>query len=314
MIVAFVVIAGIVALFGMPYYRLLRTGMRLMKKQDFEAAIYCFKQACDAKPTRWMPRDHLARAYLGAGQIENALNSFEEALERDSTRLRSKLGLGVCLVKTRQHPRAIEVLNELIEENPNLRDAHLALAEAYTGLGREEEARAAFKRAAIPGGAKPSVLYSLAILCLGRGDRGQAKVYLEEILRQDPDHRDARLTLAAVYRDEGDPQSSLEVSQEAVKREPKSAEAHLALGISQAALGRWDEARSSLEECLDHDGRLAGAHYHMARIHARDGKTDDALASLKLAVNYGFPTKGMIDHEPMFDDLRHREEFGEIVR
>jgi Tfp pilus assembly protein PilF len=208
----------------------------------------------------------------------------------------------------------VEVLKEIIEEDPSIRDAHLALAEAYTALGREEDAREAFKRAAIPGGARPDVLYGLAVVCLGRGDRGQAKVYLEEILRQVPGHRDARLTLAAIARDEGDPEASLHISEEAVRREPGSAEAHLALGISQAALGRWDEARASLEECLALDSRLAGAHYHMARILVRDGKTEDALASLKMAVNCGFPTKGMIDKEPIFDPLRDSDAFRTITR
>ena len=151
------------------------------------------------------------------------------------------------------------------------------------------------------------------MISLGRGDQEQAKTQLHEILRQDTGHRDARLTLAAIARDEGKPDEALEQCLEALEREPRSGEVHLAVGITRIAKGLWEEARKSLEEALSIDPSLGGADFHLARILARLGEQEQAIESLGRSVEKGFATRSMIEGEAAFEDLRGSGSFTKIL-
>ena len=312
-IVLFFLLVTAAGLRGLPYYRHLQTGMQFLKSQDFESAVYCFQKARDLQPHRWMPRDHMARAYLGQGNIEAAIRSFEEAVEIDPRKMRSQLGLGMCLLKQGDFQRSIEVLDKVVETLPGHRDAHLALGEAHLSLGNLDDARDAYMKGAPSGQSIPEVLYGLAVISLGKGERKLAKQQLNEILVHDTLNRNARLTLAAIARDEGNHAESLRLCEEALEKEPESSETLLAVGISKAALGRWEEARGNIEKAIRIEPGLGGADYHLARAHAQLGDPARAIESLRKSVQCGFASRVMIEEEPSFNPLHDVDGFEGII-
>ncbi|MCZ6689711.1 MAG: tetratricopeptide repeat protein [Planctomycetota bacterium] len=312
-IIFFFIFVTAAGLRGLPYYRHLQTGMQFLKSQDFESAVYCFQKARDLQPYRWMPRDHMARAYLGQGNIEAAIRSFQEAVEIDPRRMRSQLGLGMCLLKQGDFQKSVDVLHKVVEALPRHRDAHLALGEAYLSLGNFDEAQDAYMKGAPSGQSIPEILYGLAVISLGKGEKKLAKQQLNEILVQDTMNKDARLTLAAIARDEGDHAESLRLCEEALENEPESSETQLAVGISKAALGRWKDAREHIEKAIRIDPGLGGADYHLARAHSQLGEPARAIESLRKSVERGFASRIMIQEEPAFTPLRDVDGFESII-
>jgi len=111
----------------------------------------------------------------------------------------------------RQAPTTIEeavaLLEADLERDPRQGEGWRLLARAYAELGRPEDARDAFRRAARldPENLSAQVEYAGALAATSPGNRfdEEAASILEEVLRRDPSHQRARLFLGIAQRQAG---------------------------------------------------------------------------------------------------------------
>jgi len=78
---------------------------------------------------------------LRQGLYEDARRHFEEALERDVTRLDARLGLGIALYKAGAHAQAAQTLGRVASEAPRSADARLYLALSALRRHEDDDAR-----------------------------------------------------------------------------------------------------------------------------------------------------------------------------
>src|SRR5690606_24852972 len=101
----------------------------------------------DYKPT-WRDYQRLGRAYLAAGQVEQALETLRRVREMHPA-ADLHVELGIANAELGNWDRALEHFNTVLERNPNHPAANFYLGVRAMREGRLQDAGQAFRRAAV---------------------------------------------------------------------------------------------------------------------------------------------------------------------
>jgi adenylate cyclase len=116
---------------------------------DCESAIEMADRAIALNPNShraWLNRGWVYRA---AGQPEEALRSFERAIQMspvDPELCQPLLGMGYAFIELRRFDEAIIAAKKAQRQNPSYLPAYRCLASAFAHLGRDAETREAVAR------------------------------------------------------------------------------------------------------------------------------------------------------------------------
>jgi len=178
----------------------------------------------------------LGSAYTRLGHYEKALPLITLALKAAGS-ADGHLIMGETLLGLRLYQPALDELTKASLLQPNLPGLHSALGMAQAGLGKSKEATAEFKLALaadpndyqanyymgrferldddIPAAKEflgkaeqlspgtPEVRFELAVIEMEEHHYAKAETLLTEVLRREPDHRQAHFLLAEVYLKQG---------------------------------------------------------------------------------------------------------------
>ena len=89
----------------------------------------------------------VGNAYYGSENIEQAIQSFKEAIRTNPNDFDAHFGLGGCYSELGNEEQAIKATKEAIRIRPGYPFAHIALGLNYHNLGRYEEAIETYKHA-----------------------------------------------------------------------------------------------------------------------------------------------------------------------
>jgi hypothetical protein len=135
------------------------------------------------------PHHHLALAdiYFQQGKYGLAETHYRASLERDPADRDTRAHLGQCLLRTRQAPEALPLLEGVIHEDPRHDYGYtlMALAEAYTALGQTEAAIRTWERV-LEGHSYARARTQLAELYHARGETEKAREQVREVIESDP--------------------------------------------------------------------------------------------------------------------------------
>jgi len=152
-----------------------------------------------------------------------------------------------------QRPQAIQLLHQIIKDNPRDADARLLL-----GSILQEE-----------------------------GDRTESIAQLTEAVRLRPRSAEAQNALGEALNAFGDAQAARGPFEKAVSLDPKFAQAHVNLGMILLEAGEFDGAARHLDratELLGHKPDAAYAHYLRAKVYTEQNDVPKAAAQLQQAV------------------------------
>jgi tetratricopeptide (TPR) repeat protein len=129
----------------------------------------------------------LADIFFQQGRLAKAEISYRAALERDPEDLDTLAHFGQCLLRLGRTDEALPYIENACAQDPNHDYGHslMALAEAYTALGRPEDAIRAWRRV-LEQHTYPRARVQLAELYLGTGRSDLARIELQEVLADDP--------------------------------------------------------------------------------------------------------------------------------
>lgn len=150
-----------------------------------------------------------------SGDWPGAIAKFEEAVKAKPDLTAAWIALAKASVKTKQHPRAIEAANKVLEIDNEDMDMWAVLAQAYAATG--DKAKAAEAQAKLPKNA--SALFNEAARVINEGNDGEG----EKLLKQ------------------------------AIAVNDKMAVAYYELGMIYVRAGKAAEAKANLEKYLSLD-------------------------------------------------------------
>ncbi len=155
----------------------------------------------------------LGVARMQVGELADAIEAFEAALELDPKRALTLIGLGLALNQQKRHAEAKEVLVRSLGLAPDNIEALAALAESKAGLTELDAAEQHARRA----------------------------------LAQDANHATANLALGMVWMHRGNYAEAREVLAKVIRLDPRSAKAHYQLSLAYARLGEREASQKHLQ-------------------------------------------------------------------
>jgi tetratricopeptide (TPR) repeat protein len=256
--------------------------------QNYRIAIELFELATKMEPDSTLPYKNIGFAYLVLGELENAVDPFEEVLKRENDgEIAKYLGqiyfdMGYKnwndyqstqdenqMAEAEQYlERSIDALKIAMDEMPEDAEALATLSNAFILLDRSEEAKEIFRVGIAHDPENKIYHYNLGVMILQEENYEEAIKYFQDALSLDPDYYDALYNIGVAYvnwgvkmreetvasRDEDDKrylekfQLALDPLQRVAGDRPDDANLWETLGRLYANLDRVKEAEEAFEK------------------------------------------------------------------
>lgn len=112
----------------------------LLFPHDRGMAVEQFEREVALDPSNELATALLAFTLMYVGRYGEAVPVAERAVAASPGMELAQLALGRSLIETGQEQRGMELLNQVLEHNPESLEAHVGLAAAYARAGRKEDA------------------------------------------------------------------------------------------------------------------------------------------------------------------------------
>jgi tetratricopeptide (TPR) repeat protein len=240
-------------------------GMTLMKLNQVPQATRAFEQALKLEPGNAGPYVQLGQLYLKQGRREYAVEAFKKgiaALDEEDQATRGFLQL-----------RKYNALKKTT-------DAYRGLALAYLSLGKLEDAVASLRTAVEKLPKDPSARQALGDAYLAQGKYDEAVEQLQERLSLEPTSA-ARLDLARAYVKKRVARQAEPLFREVLRAEPDNRDALMGLVDLSMSMGGYAEAQRLLDGALARDPNDLQALSRRGILASRLGRPNEALEPLE---------------------------------
>ena len=226
----------------------------------------------------------LGALYFQRGYLEQAGNSFQQALRDDSASAEALYGIGSVYLNQNKNADAREAFERAVKLPANypgtLPDAWNNLGVIGTREGRIDDSVQYFQQAL-----QLDSRHLLALDNLGNAFRVQkrwddARKVLERALEFAPQDPEANYSLGMVFTQTDDAAKAYEYLRRALKARPVYPEALNNLGVLYLVTQRRDQAVESFEQCIRVAPGFDQAYLNLARIYVLEGARDQARAVL----------------------------------
>jgi Flp pilus assembly protein TadD len=211
-----------------------------------DEGIAVARAALTSEPDSADLRAALASLLFGAGAADEGAGETDRALELDPDEPRPLRVRCEFRAATSRFEGARDDCTRYLEARPHDALAHFLLGLACAGLGEDERAITAYRRAAELDEHDPRPRNNLADLLARRGDLDGALAAAQEAYRLDEKDPYVMDTLGALYLEKGLPERALSLLEAAHAGLPEHPEVALHLARAYTGVGRPQEARSLL--------------------------------------------------------------------
>jgi tetratricopeptide (TPR) repeat protein len=255
-----------------------------LKLGEPENAIEHLGRAMVLAPNDIMMAVSMAQAKLQQQDAQGAEQVLRKAVQNSPKSANAAVMLGTFYLSQKRWPEAEQELQRALSLEPNNGQALLDLAKLQNSLGRKGDAEQNFKRlSALPDKTfKP--VYAIFLFQEGRRDEAIRK--FENLAKEDPEDRQARVRLIAAYRTAEREADAEKVLDQALKKNPKDADALLQRGEMFIVSAKYDRAEMDLNQVLRLRPDSAEVHYVLAKLHQARGESriyrEELLKALQL--------------------------------
>jgi arylsulfatase A-like enzyme/Tfp pilus assembly protein PilF len=183
--------------------------------------------------------------------------------------------------------KVVGMLRKVVADDPNVIDAWFNLGNAYSRVGRYEEAIPYFRKALElkPDYDLPVINMANAYRRLGRDDAALAGY--EHYLTIDPKNAHVRYQVGEIYLDRGDVPRAEQNFRQALQIDPREASAVNAIGVIAFQRGDLKTAEREVRRALEIKSDVRLAHYNLALIaeERQDLRTAEAEYRMELEIH-----------------------------
>jgi len=209
--------------------------------------------------------------------------------------------------------RAKELAHQALTLDPQLPEAHLALAETYLFAGDNELALDAFRQTLR---LDPDNAYSwcgFSIACIRASDLEQAETAARTSIRLHPGYFQAYSQLGLALALQGRHEEAIPALEYALQLEPDQRSTRDRLGRVHFAQGNYSQALAQFEK-VRQVRESPNLFVRISEAYAALGDRESALNELEKALAAGYRDSDAIDASPNFDLLRDDPRFQDLLR
>ena len=228
---------------------------------------------------------HLA---IAAGNLDGALQEFEEAIQLDGALATAYCGLGDAYLKQGKAEKAVSPYRQAILAMPFEFTFQFRLGTVYQVLDRDREAALTYEGAVQLDPDYPPVNINLGVVYyrIGVADADSAsraallekgRQYAEKAVELAPEHGFAWSNLGAIYDGLGDPHRAIGAYRKSLQIDPDQAPVHVNLGTAYLSQGRLDKALDEFKLAQGLDPDSVVIRKRIAYVYAKQKKYGPAL-------------------------------------
>ncbi len=259
----------------------------LAQRQEFNQAEnvldrYLARDPNNIPALRAMAQVKLRRQdWLGAQQIAERLKSLEGG-QTTSEQIE-----GSVLQGQQKFGASNEIFQQLYQKNPNLEQPLAAVVQNYMQSGKKAEAKAFLEQVLKANPDNPTANLLLGSVYETEGDKGKADTAFEKALEGAPQSSEIRLRYAQIKVVRGDSQGALKVLDDGLKERPDDVVLMLGVALVQQYVGDMDKAIAEYEEILKRQPQVDIAANNLASL-LTDTRKDKASyqRALNLALRF----------------------------
>ncbi len=278
-----------------------RVGMLLHAYRHFESAALFYRYAISRSQSKFRWTYYLGLAEKEAGQSEEAVRSFRQALSLQPDYLPAQLQLATTLIDLNRMEESIPDLQEIVKRQPAHPTAHYDLGRALRKLGRNDDALKSFSRACKLVPDFGAAQYALALAYRDRGDQERSERHAALFEK----HKDSRpaaddplqkevwelragvtalLEKAALLQAEGRKEEAIAEYRKVLRIRPEHGMAHASLMGLYRHLGRLDEGEAQYRAVLKVNPDIPEVHYNWGFLLLDRGLPAEAVTAFERAL------------------------------
>lgn len=216
-----------------------------------------------------------------AGDIAKGVECFRQAARLAPDVFEYHLNLGRAFNLLKQWREAEDVLAVAHSLAPGEIDIHIAMADAFAGLGRREELLARYRHEMVERPGDTVLRRNAAAVLLQLGNAQEAARLAREVVTAVPKDVEAGLILASSLAATGQFEQSEQALLGVLAAKPRHAQAGYQLGVVRMRRGHYEAAASAFENVL----RIAPDHVEamhlLAASRLRTGQVNEAILLFK---------------------------------
>lgn len=263
-----------------------------------EEAIRYYQSVRSLRPDYLPAPVHLGNLYLQQHRPTEADASFRAALAINANCTAARYGLGQLALSSRDYAAAVKHFEQTLAEALEANRIHYALAMAYRGLGKIEQAQAHLQQQGTVGVRVTDPLID-GLPALIRGERlhllrgqlafdarrlAEAADEFRKAFAANPNSIQARVNLGSVLAQMGEGKQAVEQYQEALRINPNHAAAHYNLGFLLVKQHRHEQAITHLQAALQANANDVDARFLLAQALLKSARPAEALTEFARVV------------------------------
>ena len=243
-----------------------------------------FQHAADVIPDNYMAITVLGSLFAAEGQLEEAMDHYQQALRLKPNYPEAHFFLGNALDKKGKLDDAIAEYRQALRFKPMLEQTHILLGAALARKKNYSEAREHYLSALELNPESAVAHNNLARLYQTDGELDPAVIHYLAALRTDPGLSEAHNNLGVLYLQQGKLAEGVAHLREAVKLKPDNLQSkyNLALGLNRQE--QWAEAESLFALTVPDSLSDARAHQQFALALAHNQKKREAMVEYARAL------------------------------
>ena len=252
---------------------------------DLAGAIQLYRECLTAQPFNYQARSNLGAALSGLARFDEAIESYQAALESAPENFRPMLrrNIGLAYYKSGRMAEALAKFGELLAEHPGDRDLTLLAADCYLQLDQPAKAVEALQplRGSVENDRAAAWVLGMALL--RNGDTAEAQRVLDAILR-DTNSAESNFAIGLATFLRGDYPAATAAFAHAADLNSSLPRLYSYYGQALLFSGDPQKASEAFRKQLSLDANDFDANYQLAEILASEGRFHEAEPLLRRAV------------------------------
>ena len=264
----------------------------LYNQGQLEQTVSLAENLAKKYPSALILYDILGAAYIGLGNANEAIASYQKALQLKPNHTDAYNNMGMVLYEQCRFNEAIESYRKTVALEPSFADAHYNLGNALKHSGQLNKAIESYKNSLAINPNDAQVLNNYGHALKDYGEFDQAIKAFKRAIGINPDLTDAKINLDSAFEQKNDLEKTITDYARIAKLEIGSAEILNFTGTLLFNKGYTSAALDRYKTALKIKPDFAGANSNIGMVLMEKGELEAALKSFKRALKIK-PTMGV---------------------
>ena len=223
-----------------------------------------------------------ALGYIGSFVEEKGTEIRELADPKDKIELFNLLVTCKEDTLSGNYKSAIEKIEKIIKEDPNIPDAHFSLGNVYWKMGEYDKAIASFKKALEINPKFDFAMINLANIyrILKRFD--EALEMIDEFLSLNPKDAQGYFIRGDIYLEKKEFEKAMEDFKKSLSFSTTIADAYNGIGVIYYVKNELDKAEENIKKAIELNPKVRNAHFNLAQVYEKRGDIDSAIKEYEI--------------------------------